>query len=173
MINKISTTSKIYANSLLDIGLSSDVIINNFDIIKEVSDVEDFKKLIFNPTIDNNKKYEVINEIFKNKIEDKMISFVKLLVQKDRFNEIEEIINAYKNLIDDKNNIIRVDVISAIELSEEYKARIIEKLGNKYNKSVIPTWCIDNSIIGGLVIKIKDDIFDNSIKSKIDKINKI
>ena len=173
MTEQISTTSKIYANSLLDIGLSSDVIMDNLTVIKEVSDIPDFKALIINPTIDGNKKAEIIDEIFKNKIDDKMISFIKLVVQKERFNEINGIINAYKNTIDNINNVMRVEIVSAIELTENYRAKIVEKLENKYQKSVIPTWLVDSEIIGGLVIKNEDDIFDNSIKSKIEKISKI
>ena len=173
MTEKISTTSKIYANSLLDIGLNSDVVIDNFSVIRDVYEISEFKTMISNPVIDNTKKYEVIDEIFKNKIDDKMISFIKILIQKERFGEINEIISAYKDIVDDKNNIVRADVISAVELSDDYKSLIAEKLQTKYQKTIISDWIIDDSIIGGLVIKIKDDIFDNSIKSKIEKIGKI
>lgn len=173
MTEKISTTSKIYANSLLDIGLNSDVVIDNFSVIRDVYEISEFKTMISNPVIDNTKKYEVIDEIFKNKIDDKMISFIKILIQKERFGEINEIISAYKDIVDDKNNIVRADVISAVELSDDYKSLIAEKLQTKYQKTIISDWIVDDSIIGGLVIKIKDDIFDNSIKSKIEKIGKI
>ena len=173
MTEKISTTSKIYANSLLDIGLNSDVVIDNFSVIRDVYEISEFKTMISNPVIDNTKKCEVIDEIFKNKIDDKMISFIKILIQKERFGEINEIISAYKDIVDDKNNIVRADVISAVELSDDYKSLIAEKLQTKYQKTIIPDWIVDDSIIGGLVIKIKDDIFDNSIKSKIEKIGKI
>lgn len=173
MTEKISTTSKIYANSLLDIGLNSDVVIDNFSVIRDVYEISEFKTMISNPVIDNTKKYEVIDEIFKNKIDDKMISFIKILIQKERFSEINEIISAYKDIVDDKNNIVRADVISAVELSDDYKSLIAEKLQTKYQKTIIPDWIVNDSIIGGLVIKIKDDIFDNSIKSKIEKIGKI
>jgi len=173
MTEKISTTSKIYANSLLDIGLNSDVVIDNFSVIRDVYEISEFKTMISNPVIDNTKKYEVIDEIFKNKIDDKMISFIKILIQKERFSEINEIISAYKDIVDDKNNIVRADVISAVELSDDYKSLIAEKLQTKYQKTIISDWIVDDSIIGGLVIKIKDDIFDNSIKSKIEKIGKI
>lgn len=173
MTEKISTTSKIYANSLLDIGLNSDVVIDNFSVIRDVYEISEFKTMISNPVIDNTKKYEVIDEIFKNKIDDKMISFIKILIQKERFGEINEIISAYKDIVDDKNNVVRADVISAVELSDDYKSLIAEKLQTKYQKTIISDWIVDDSIIGGLVIKIKDDIFDNSIKSKIEKIGKI
>ena len=71
MTEQISTTSKIYANSLLDIGLSSDVIMDNLTVIKEVSDIPDFKALIINPTIDGNKKAEIIDEIFRDRLDEK------------------------------------------------------------------------------------------------------
>ena len=71
------------------------------------------------------------------------------------------------------NNIKRVEIVSAVELSDEQKQKTIEKLHIRLNKEVKVNWALDTNIIGGLVIKIDDDIIDTSLKNKLDKLSKI
>ena len=63
-------------------------------------------------------------------------------------------------------------MVSAIELSEEEKQQVVQKLENKLNKTVQPDWELDNDIIAGLVIKIDDDVIDMSIKNRLAKLKK-
>ncbi|MBQ8168754.1 F0F1 ATP synthase subunit delta, partial [bacterium] len=59
------------------------------------------------------------------------------------------------------------------ELDEVYKQRITEKLNTKLNKNIVADWQIDESIIGGLIVQIDDDVIDTSIKNKLENIQKI
>ena len=95
-----------------------------------------------------------------------------ILIDKKRFNELTQIIQAYNDEVDIINNIKRVEVYSAVEVSEDRKQRLIDKLQNKLKKNVIVNWNINNDIIGGLVIKIDDDIIDNSLKNKLENLSK-
>ena len=51
--------------------------------------------------------------------------------------------------------------------------RINEKLHTRLQKNIIANWTTDENIIGGLIIKIDDDIIDNSLKNKLEKLSKI
>ncbi|MCD7740132.1 MAG: F0F1 ATP synthase subunit delta, partial [Candidatus Gastranaerophilales bacterium] len=66
------------------------------------------------------------------------------------------------------NNIVKPVVISAIELEESQKNKIIEKLEYKLTKKVIPQYQVNPDIIGGLIFKIDDKTIDCSIKTKFD-----
>lgn len=174
MTELISIPAKIYANSLIQLNLNQDIALDNLYKIKNLlEESSDLKTLMQNPTISPLKKYEIFEDIFKNELDEKIKSFIKILIEKNRFDILEQIITAYKNEADRINNNQKVEIISAIELTDEYKKEIVKKLEYKLKKNIIPQWIIDEEIIGGLVIKIEDDIIDNSIKNKLDKINKI
>ena len=118
-------------------------------------------------------KYEILDEIFKKELSEKVLNFIKILVEKNRFNEFEQIVQAYSDEVDQNNNIKRVEIVSAVELSDNQKQKAIEKLEARLQKTVKVGWTVDTSIIGGLIIKIDDDVIDTSLKNKLDKLSKI
>ena len=70
------------------------------------------------------------------------------------------------------NNIVKPQIISAVELNEEQKNRIINKLQTKLSKIIQPEYEIKPDIIGGLIIEIDDRTIDCSLKTKFDNMKK-
>lgn len=170
----ISKSAITYANSLIEADNNYEQILKDLQAVSEtVQESKDFAEIISNPTIAIQTKNEIIDEIFKNKINNKVINFIKILADKKRFDELNAVIKAYINKVDEINNIKRVEVISAVELSPNQKEKTIEKLQTKLQKSVLVNWTQNKDIIGGLVIKIDDDVIDNSLKNKLEKLSKI
>ena len=174
---QISTSEKIYADSLIQAGkdglMKFDEILNDLNIIKDItSQSKDLVAVMENPGIDDKTKNEILDSVFSGQINDKIINFLKVLINKKRFNELNNIIQAYSDELDKINNIKRVEVISAVELSNEQMQKLTEKLQNKLKKNVIITRSLDRDIIGGLIIKIDDDVIDNSLKNKLENLSK-
>ena len=174
---QISLSAKNYADALVKLGqdgqISYDDIYKNLEIAKEIiSSSSDLVNVLLNPTIDDDTKYSIIDEVFKNQIDIKIVDFLKILIEKKRFNEFEGIVEAYRIELDKINNIKRIEVVSAINLSDSTKDKIVEKLQNKLHKTVIPSWKTNAEIIGGLVIKIDDDVIDSSLKNKLENLSK-
>ena len=69
-------------------------------------------------------------------------------------------------------NIVRVDVTSAIELNDERKNDIRNRIADKLQKDVIVNWGVDSDIIGGLVLNINETIVDNSIRHRLENLSK-
>ena len=175
--NKISTSAQNYADSLIKVGqdgvMSFDNILKDLNTIREIiSSSQELDNVMENPAISGKTKDEILNNVFSNQINEKLINFLKVLLDKKRFNELDEIIDAYSVKVDEIHNIKRVEVISAVEVSNDRRKRLIEKLQNKLQKTVIANWQIDKDIIGGLVIKINDDVIDNSLKNKLENLSK-
>lgn len=170
----MTTTAKIYAKSLIEADQNYNGILADLNTVTEViNSSKDFVLTMENPTISIDTKYEIIDEIFKKELNEKVLNFVKILIEKNRFNEFKQIVQAYKEEVDEIENIKRVEVVSAIELSDNQKQKTLEKLQARLNKEVKAVWTVDTNIIGGLIIKIDDDIIDTSLKNKLDKLSKI
>ena len=174
---QISLSAKNYADALVKLGqdgkISYDDIYKNLEVVKEITaSSQELVNVLENPTIADDTKYSIIDEVFKNQIDVKIIDFLKILIEKKRFNEFNGIVEAYRVELDKINNIKRVEVTSAVELNEETRQRIINKLQNKLKKNVIAEWIINDEIIGGLVIKIDDDVVDSSLKNKLESLSK-
>lgn len=174
MSKLVSTSAKTYAESLIQADSNYQIILNELNTVKQIIEqASELTQTLENPTISIQIKFEIIDEVFKNQVSEKIVNFLKILVDKKRFNELKDIITAYSDNVDELNNVKRVEVVSAVELSEEQKQRTIEKLQKRLEKNVIVSWTQNEKIIGGLVIKIDDDIIDSSLKHKLEILSKI
>lgn len=174
MNTQITTSSKIYANSLISVNTDYDKVLDELKLVSEViKNSKDLSETLKNPAISKQTKFEILEEVFKTRIDEKILNFLKVLLDKDKFGEFDEIYAAYLQMYDDIKNIKRVKVVSAIDLSDNWKTKITEKLNQKFQKTVIASWETDEKIIGGLVIKSEDEIFDASLKNKLYKLSKM
>lgn len=174
---QIPLSAKIYSEALINLAqdnvLGYEQINNNLDIISQILNMsEDLKSVLKSPVISEDAKKEIATEVFAKDIHPEMLNFIKILIEKKRFNEFDEIKADFTNRLDKINNIQTVEIISAVELNEDYKSNITRKLGDKLQKNIRPLWYINQDIIAGLIFKIDDDVIDTSIKYKLDKLRK-
>ena len=91
----------------------------------------------------------------------------------DRFFEIDEVLSYFITRVKEYNNIGLATVTSAKALSDSQKEKIKKRLleTTDYKEFEI-VYKEDPSLIGGLVIRIKDRVVDSSIKTKIEKLSR-
>lgn len=176
-IEQISLSAKNYSKALVE--MVRDNVISFEDLSKDLATVseiletsQDLRLTLENPTVSEEVKSQIIEEVFKNEVHPQVVSFLKVLIDKNRFSEFSQIKTDYEIKLDDVNKIQAVDITSAVELSEEYRERILQKLSEKLQKNIRPNWKVDENIIAGLIYRINDNVIDTSIKSKLDKLNK-
>ena len=174
--NKISI-SKRYANSLLELAKSQNDGISSFrrDFLNVKEILENSPELmgvLINPSVNINSKKEIIERVFANDTNIEIRNFLKLIIEKGRFNFINSIIEELFSLLDIYENILHVEIKSAVELNDEQKQSLEKKLNQKLNKKPFVKYSIDNSIVAGLVCKIDDNVIDTSISYKLEKFKK-
>ena len=171
--NNISIAKR-YAKSLFDIMLKEEIddsiVLQNLKNIKTIlNSCDELYSVLINPIVSAKDKIEIINSVFEKDTDENSRNFLKLLVEKNRFNIVFAVIDEFKKLLNKFKNIQKVDVICAIELNEEQKQRIQEKIAQKLNKQIDITYDIDKSIIAGLVYKFGDDVLNTSFLYKFEE----
>lgn len=168
--------SKNYAKALLEAAAENNAYTYYNKQLDEVSNVlknsTDLQIVMDNSAISISKKIEIIDEIFKNKIDQKLLNFIKILIEKNRFSEFEAIKEIFKDEVSKLSNKKRVEITSPIKLNFENKTNVLFKLEHKLNCEVIPVWHVDESLIAGLMFKIDDCVIDTSVKSKLENLSK-
>lgn len=176
MTTTISTVSKNYAKALLEVAAETSSYDSFLSQLQDVCDVlkssEDLRIVMANSSISSAKKVEILDGVFANKIDDKLLNFLKILINKSRFNEIESICLAFKKMLDQRSNKKTVEVYSPIALNFENKSNVLFKLEHKLNCEILPVWKIDESLIAGLAFKYDDTVIDMSVRSKLENLSK-
>ena len=132
----------------------------------------DLNKVMTSPVISNDEKKNVISKLFENTTNKVILNFLKLLVDKNRFSMLESITKEYKNEINRLNNLLSINVTSAIDLTEDEKSAIKDKLSNILNKNIELEWATNPDIIAGLVFEVGDNIIDNSLRHKLQDLSR-
>lgn len=167
-----------YAQSLIDLGKNNDLsyvaIATDLAAIQLILNrSKDLYDALTNPLVNVDDKENIIDSVFVKDVDKLIINFLKLLVERNRFNLIYDVIVKFNLLLDDVNNVARVEVVSAVSLNENEKNIIHEKLSQKIrDKQISVKYSVDESIIAGLVFKLGDDVLDTSVSHRLEELQK-
>ena len=130
-------------------------------------------KLMKHPKISKLEKEQVFDTVFKGQVSDEMLGFVKLVVKKDRYNELPKIFRYLVDRIKEEKKIGIAYVTTAVELSDAKKQSVEARLlQTTQYKTMEMHYAVDESLIGGMVIRIKDRVVDSSVRTKLEEMKK-
>ena len=128
----------------------------------------DFGKLMNHPKILKENKLEVLREVFEGRISKELLGFLHLIVSKDRYGEIDHILDYFIDEVKKLKGIGIAYVTTATDLSEAKKKEVEEKLlATTAFQKMEMHYQVDGDLIGGMVIRIGDRVVDSSVKNKL------
>ncbi|MBR3772218.1 MAG: F0F1 ATP synthase subunit delta [Clostridium sp.] len=169
--------SKTYGQALFDLALEENAlerIIEEEAFVKEVfANNQELVTLLNHPKISKDEKIQVVENVFKGKISDTMVGFLVIVVNKERYDELEHIFQYFEEKVREYKNIGVVNVTTAVELSDVQKEQLKEKLLKVTSFTQLEfNYVVDPAIIGGMVLRIGDRVVDSSIRTEIDQMAK-
>ena len=164
--------SKTYGDALFAVALEEGRMDEFFEAAKAVADIlrtnEDFGKLMNHPKIMKEDKVKIVEETFGNKIPKELIGMMVLMITKGRVSEMLTVLDYFVVLVKEEKKIGKADVTTAVELSAAQKEKVEKKLlETTQYKSFEMNYAVDESLIGGMVIRIGDRVVDSSIKTQL------
>ncbi len=127
----------------------------------------ELKDFLTNPQIQPEDKKQVLLRLLKDQVSPMMMNFLLLLVDKRRIVLLEAINDCYQELSNKAQGIIVADVTTAYELKAALRSRLSSKLESVTGKKVQLRTHQDQSIIGGVVVKIGDTRIDGSVIGRL------
>lgn len=163
-----------YANALLGLagdkgqteGVSSDMEL----VFNTLTSSRELRVMLSSPVIIQNKKSAILTEIFSGKISSESLDFLLFLVQKDRADLLYDIIKRFLELVDEQRGVTSAKVVSASELTDEQKDKILQKLEGFTGKKIKATFSTDENLLGGFTVRLKDTVIDASLKHQLVKL---
>ena len=134
---------------------------------------EDFSKLMNHPKIMKEHKVKIVEETFGTRIPKELVGLMTIMVEKGRANEMLSVFDYFVSLVKEEKKIGKADVTTAVVLSDAQKKKVEKKLleTTKYETFEM-CYRVDETLIGGMVIRIGDRVVDSSIKTKLYDLSK-
>lgn len=169
--------SKTYGEALFELAVEenkTDVFLEEIEEIRKVLAANpEFGALMNHPKITKEEKTEVMENVFKGRISDELTGFFSIIIAKDRYKDIDSILDYFTDKVKAVKGIGVAYVTTAAALKEGQKTKIEEKLLETAGfQKMEMHYAEDKALIGGMVIRIGDRVVDSSVSSKLDKLSK-
>ncbi|MEL6343568.1 MAG: ATP synthase F1 subunit delta [Myxococcota bacterium] len=165
-----------YARALLDLGRESnkiDAFNQDLETFGAVLALEDgaLRFALYNPGLSIAERKSVLEAVLARlELNGMTNNFLKLLVDKNRLSVFDEIQAAYREMADELAGRVRAAVTTATPLSEDNAARIQQVLADSTGRQVIVDFAVDPELIGGIVARIGDTVYDASVRSRLQRL---
>lgn len=167
--------SRTYGDALFELAVEenrTDSFMEEIAMVQTVlKENRDLEKILMHPEIPKSRKLQVIEEVFKGKISNALTGFLRIVVTKGRYKDLPDIFAYFTARIKEYKKIGVAVVVSAIPLVEAQKQKIEKKILNTTSYEAMEMdYKVDESIIGGLIIRIGDRVVDSTIRSKLNSL---
>ncbi len=124
------------------------------------------RQFLETPRVRPEQKKEALRQALAGRAPELFVRFVMVLVDKRRQSLIPEIAQAYRELVDQRMGRARVEVTISHAPDAALQAEIQRALEAQLGRTVIPTYRVDPDLLGGMVLRLGDEIFDGSVRSR-------
>lgn len=164
--------SKTYGEALFELaveeGKEDSFLEEIMELKKILKENPDLSRLLNHPKISKENKLEVLKNVFQGRITEELLGFLSLIINKDRYGEINGILDYFIDEVKKLKGIGVAYVTTAIALNEgkqkEVEAKLLATTG--YRKMEMH-FRVEEKIIGGMIIRIGDRVVDSSIQTKL------
>jgi F-type H+-transporting ATPase subunit delta len=159
-----------YASALFEVSREKgiqDEIDAHLGLAKGLFEDKAFKKLMGSPKILVEAKMDILRKALGDVVNPLVLRLFELLLQKKRVGYLPEIAASFTGKIEEFKNIARAEVRTAVPLDGEIESALRESLEGITGKKILMEKIVDKSLIGGVLVRIGDQLFDSTIRTRL------
>ena len=162
-----------YAKAVFDLATETgnqDDWSNALESLTVIAQDPDFGKAINSPQVKPAQLEEVVLGLLGKKLPEGGDNFIKLLAQNSRLEALPDVQQQYAVLLAESRKSIEAEVMTARPLSAEQKSNLTEALQTRLGVTVSIVETVDESLVGGAIVKAGDLVIDGSAKGRVEKL---
>ncbi len=169
-----NTISPRYAKVLFDLDCQKNILeqrLADFQTLLQI--LQDYPKLtrvLNSPQIALHDKKNLIQNTLSSRLDPIFLNFIFFLLQKEKFTNLHNIANAYKQLVNAHLGVWEADIVTAVAMDNDSENKLREKLEQHFHKKINLNKIVDPKIIGGAICVIGNEMLDWSVSGKLRKL---
>ena len=133
----------------------------------------DFIRLLSSPNLTKMERCQILDDSFRGKVHGYLLNFLKILTEKGYMRYFSDCCDAYTEHYDQDNGILRVDAVSAVELTNAQKEKLMQKLSRITGKEIALRNRIDPAVLGGIRLDYDGQRLDDTVSHRLDAIRNV
>ncbi len=173
-MTNVNTLARPYAKAIFELALEQKTLkewANALNILAMIASNEEMKPVLVNPLVSKQQSENLFFEIAGDSLNAENKNLVSLLASKKRLNILPAIVQVYEACLAEKEKTIEVKVVSAYQIDQARLQKLQHVLENYLKKQVIMEFGIDSGLLGGVIIYAGDQVIDNSIRHKLNRLS--
>ncbi|UCE90397.1 MAG: F0F1 ATP synthase subunit delta [Pseudomonadota bacterium] len=168
-----TTIARPYAQAAFDIAVAGNKLAAWSDMLRLLAMVTSdatIESMMGNASIETGRVVDVILGVCGDQLDDTGKNFVRVLAENHRLNVLPEIAAQYEHYRAEAEKTVEAQVASAFPLSDAQQQHIIEALKIRLGREVTLKATVDESIVGGAVVRAGDLVIDGSVSGQLQKL---
>jgi len=164
-----------YAKAVLSLASdqkTAEAVNNDMKLITNtIAESKDLNDALKSPVVSSLIKKTILLEVFKN-ANKTTSSLIDTLISNNRIDILGDVAQKYNQLFDESKGIELATVTTAVALSGDLKKKVLAKAKELIGKDIEVENIIDESIIGGFILRIGDIQYNASISNQLNKLKR-
>jgi F-type H+-transporting ATPase subunit delta len=169
----VAVAHRVYAEALLEAAQEKkrlDAVRTQFDeFAAAVAGSEDLRRFLRNPQLEPQAKRAALEDMLTG-ADELFLNFIRLLVEKGRIAEVEDVHEEWARLLARQERILDLELQTAVELSDEEAAKVVEQIEKASGRKVVASRTVDPDLIGGLVVQAGSVRLDASVRGRLEQL---
>jgi F-type H+-transporting ATPase subunit delta len=167
--------ARVYARSLFEVAREQDKLEVVREQLGEFADAlagsHELQVFFFSPYFSTVEKKDGLHRTVEG-ADETLSNFLELLLENHRMPVVFRVRREFDRLWDEANDLLPVQITSAVALDESVSRRIGDEIGRQTGKQVQLTSTVDADVIGGIVLRVGNSILDASIRNRLETLRK-
>ena len=167
------TAARRYAEAAFEIGRSDrtlDAWERDLAQLGELLANDELRRLLEHPAIPFARKEKVMTLLAGDGVSREALALVLLMVRRGRPGAVSRMIEHFGELLRRERGITLAEVRTALPLDDEQRRAVAERLAELTGEQVEMNETVDESLIGGIAVRIGDRLYDASVRSRLERL---
>ena len=169
----MAVVHRVYAQALLEAAQEKkrlDAVRKQFDeFAAALAGSDELRRFLQNPRVELLTKQAALEDLLKGS-DELFLNFVRLLADKSRIAEVEQVYEEWTRLLAQQERILELELQTAVELSDKEAAKVVGQIEKASGRKIVATRTVDPDLIGGLVVQAGSLRLDASVRGRLEQL---
>lgn len=170
---ELITLARPYAKAAFETALQDDALdkwSNMIALSAAVANEEGVSAILSSPSLSSDQIAEAFIGVCGDELDEKGKNFISLLAENKRLVLLWEISSLFETLKANQEMSVDVEITTAFEISSDVSNKLAQALKDRLKREIILATSVDQSLIGGAIIRAGDNVIDSSVRGKLSKL---
>jgi F-type H+-transporting ATPase subunit delta len=168
-----SSTARRYAEAAFQLAARDDALDafgDGLDLAVRMLGGDEVVGILRNPARPLTDRTALVDELLGKRVPEPVRKIAGLLVARGRVDRLPNVAAEYRRLLNKQNGVVEAVATAAAPLNREETAALERKVTEMTGKTVDLTVMVDESLIGGLTVRVGDTLYDASVRGRLERL---